>query len=94
MTRNRISKSRLKAGLCFHCYMHFFCVPIYIYIYIYYCIYIYCIYVIYIYILYIYNIVVVLININHVIRVLNATVEHKDIYIQRFLVIFLKRKVF
>ena len=35
MTTSRISKSRLKAELCFHCYVHLSCAPIYIYIYIY-----------------------------------------------------------
>ena len=29
--RSRVSKSRLEAELCFHRYMHFFCVPIYIF---------------------------------------------------------------
>ena len=35
MARSRVSKSHLKGDLCFHCYVHFSCVPIYIYIYIY-----------------------------------------------------------
>ena len=45
MARSRVSKCRLKAELCFHRYVHFACVPIYIniniYIYIYMYIYIY-----------------------------------------------------
>ena len=32
MARNRVSKNRLKVELCFHHYVHFACVPIYIYI--------------------------------------------------------------
>ena len=46
MARNRVSKSRLKAELCFHRYVHFACVPIYIFY----------LYSIYIFSLYIYSI--------------------------------------
>ena len=31
MARNRVSKSCLMAELCFHCFVHFDCVPIYIF---------------------------------------------------------------
>ena len=60
MARNRVSKSCLMGELCFHCFVHFNCAPIYIciYIYKYICIYYVCMYVymyIYIYIyIYIY----------------------------------------
>ena len=30
MTRSRVFKSCLMADLCFHCFVHFSCVPIYI----------------------------------------------------------------
>ena len=36
MARNRVSKSRLKAELCFHRYVHFACVPIYIFYFLFY----------------------------------------------------------
>ena len=35
MARSRVYKSRLKYRVCFYRYVHFGCVPIYIYIYIY-----------------------------------------------------------
>ena len=34
MTKSRVSKSRLKAELCFNRYVYFACVPIYTYIFI------------------------------------------------------------